>query len=44
MSENERLKLNDFLNNEGGDQEISKNTAGYGLGLFISNKLAESLS
>lgn len=43
MNDDVQNKLNEFLNNIGGDSEISKNTAGYGLGLFISNKLSEQL-
>ena len=45
MKEEEQRALNSFLDSQGsGENDISKNTAGYGIGLFISNLLAESLS
>ena len=41
MTEDDKQRLNDLLNTSvGGDNNISKNTAGFGLGLYISNFLA----
>ena len=44
MNSKEQFRLNQFLNKDfNNDAEISKNSSGFGMGLFISNLLAEKL-
>ena len=43
MSEDDKKRLENLLNMNFEEEKVSKNTAGYGLGLYISNFLAQQL-